>query len=260
MNNSFTLRRFAMLWRKHYIESGRLYLLALAGVLVVIAGATLTTFHHRDMYFYEGIALFSAMFFPLLVAKMSFASYYITKQKMTAFTLPATQGEKYLFGVVNTLAVSLAIYGLIEVGASITAQFVEFEDYVAIVGVGSWFDTCWDNIRLILLVSSMMIFACSMSKDSPVKAFGFTCVAFILLGFIPTLLVPTDGSMFLAERPSFLPMTQAELRTLIYEGDTVFTFTNEVSAGRLVRYVGEVFVPVVMLLAGYFKFREHQMR
>ena len=259
MSNRFSMRRLAMLFRKHYIENGRLYLLLLAGGVLLLAFSVLSTVVNHDMYFFELVVFFSSIFFPLLMAKMSFAPYYQTKQKIVAFTLPATQGEKYTFAVVNTIVSTLIICAIIEVAASLVAPYMESPDYSP-VGVGSWFGIWWNTISTALIVGSMMIFACSSSKDSPMKNFMLVACLFIIAGFIPTLLLRADSMMWLQERPTFLMLTSADLVSVFTEGSSFVMYHNNVSLGRVVALAGDLWWPVVMITAGYFRFREHQMR
>ena len=92
------------------------------------------------------------------------------------------------------------------------------------------------------------------------KNFMLVACLFIIAGFIPTLLLRADSMMWLQERPTFLMLTSAGLVSVFTEGSSFVMYHNNVSLGRVAALAGDLWWPVVMITAGYFRFREHQMR
>lgn len=260
VSNSFSLRRLWMLARKHYIENGRTYLFLLATMVIALVGVSLVALINKDEFgAFEFVMLLPEVIVPLLVAKLSMSGYYITKRQLTSFTLPATHSEKYLFAVLNTTIITVVSYALVELVASIVYGIIPPPDYDPVI-VGTWFVGWAHFLGVALLFGTTMLFGCTISKDNPARGFAVVMVAYLVIGALPLLLTSPGSSMWLNTQPSLPMMTTLSITNLVQEGNASVIYTTSTTMGQWVQRASDIFLPVVILVAGYYKFKEHQMK
>jgi len=100
MNNTFNLKRFIMLFKKHGAEHAKIYLLSivvLAGIIFLVLGTTSFS-NHRHLAQAAQQAIFSLTLWIAgsIFTSLSFADLGDKKKAAGILTLPASQLEKYL--------------------------------------------------------------------------------------------------------------------------------------------------------------------
>ena len=114
MNNTFNLKRFGMLFKKHTVEHGKTYALStavLAGILFItllfLSYVNRGYLHAGDqvMIFVFGIAGPGSVFGSLIFADLSDRS-----KAIPALMLPASNFEKYLVGLIYSYFIFLIVY------------------------------------------------------------------------------------------------------------------------------------------------------
>lgn len=261
MKQTFSFRRFGMLARKHYAENRINYAAGLGGYLMFLLlglyGALRENLPSLSMF--ESIVVFVAFIVPIAVAKMSFAPYSYPKRQVEAFTLPATRSEKYLFAAVNTLLVTALAVGVIEVAASLVAPHcavLNDFDFVRSIA-GHWFAGLGELLVIMPLFASVTIFACTISRKGNLAVpMIITWATIALLYALPTLIMQNwDGwSVATVDFPAFTTTYNNHLEI----GDTTFVYTTE----RLfdTRWWHSLILPAVLLVVGWFKFREYETK
>lgn len=261
MKQTFSFRRFGMLARKHYTENRINYIAGLGGYLMSLLlglyGALRENLPSLSMF--ESGIVFVAFFVPIAVAKMSFAPYIYPNRQVGAFTLPATRVEKYLFGMVNTLLVSIIAIAGMEVAASLVAPHcaaLNDFDFVRSIA-GHWFAGLGELLVVMPMFASVTIFACTASRKGNVAIpMIATWAAIALLYALPTLILQScDGwSVATLEFPAFITTYNNHMDV----GNLVFECTTE----RLfdTRWWQNLILPAVLLVAAWFKFREYETK
>lgn len=259
MKQTFSFCRVALLARKHYTENRTNYLIGVGGYLLFLLLGLYGVFRSElpSMNMLETIIIFVGFFVPIVIAKMSFVPYIWPNRQVEAFTLPATRGEKFFFGVFNTIVVSaLAIAG-IEVAASLAAPDVHPEVGDVLLGysriVGHWFAGLSEMLAVVPMFAATAIFACSMARKGNVAVPMFTTWgAIALLYALPTFLLHNGDGLSVAslDFPAFI----TTLNSHIEVGETVLEYTTN----KLVQphWLIGLIVPAVLLVAAWFKFHE----
>lgn len=260
MKQTFSFRRFGLLARKHYAENRINYSAGLGGYLMLLLfglhGALRDNIHSLGIF--ESGIIFVAFFAPIIVAKMSFAPYIYTNRQVESFTLPATRGEKYLFGVVNTILVSALAIGGFEMVASLVAPHcavLNDFDFVRSIA-GHWFAGLGELLVIIPMYTSVTIFACTITRKGNIAIpFIVTWAAIALLYALPSILINLDGwSVATLEFPAFVTTYNNHIDV----GNTVLECTTE----RLfdTRWWHNLVMSAVLLVAAWFKFREYETK
>lgn len=260
MNKSFSLRRLWLLARKHYSENRRHYLVGVACyalVLFVCFWSWLGGEYENDVVL-EMAFLWSAMVMPILVAQISFADSMKRGSRQMHYTLPATQGEKFLFALLNTLVVSAAAIAVCEVGASLL--FAEVPERLGAdrgnFVLGHWFANVGQLTALSTLFMGGAVLGCSASKDWRSKTWVFVWVAMVLVYFTPHFFLSPGGDYTIGT-DSFL-----------IGGNTLYcdyTTAGGLQVGFLTPPVlpfyewYNIVVPALLVVVGWFKYREREI-
>jgi hypothetical protein len=100
MNNTFSFKRFAMLFKKHTLEHAKMYLMSagvLAGVLFLILGfVAYTTGGQLPPGAQTVIFILFLLFAGSIFTSLSFAALGDKRKAIPVLTLPASHFEKYL--------------------------------------------------------------------------------------------------------------------------------------------------------------------
>lgn len=261
MKQTFSFRRFGMLARKHYAENRINYIAGLGGYLMFLLLGLYGALRENlpSLAMFESSIIFVAFFVPIVVAKMSFAPYIYPNRQVGAFTLPATRGEKYLFGMVNTLLLSALTIGGMEVAASLVAPHcavLNDFDFVRSIA-GHWFAGLGELLVVMPMFASVTIFACTISRKGNLAVpMIITWATIALLYALPTLILQScDGwSVATLEFPAFITTYNNHMDV----GNLVFECTTE----RLfdTRWWQNLILPAVLLVAAWFKFREYETK
>ena len=261
MNNTFSFRRLWLLARKHYSENRRPYLIGVAcyAFVLFICFWCWLGGEVEDDFLMEFAFMWSAIFIPVVVAKINFSDSMKRGSSQIYYSLPATEGEKFLFALLNTLVVSAVGIAVCEVCASLLHDATPPRpdriggDYSAI---GHWFANLGDMIVIALLFMSGSVVACSASKDKSGTGFAFVMSALAVLFFLPEL--------FIAPQGDYLISTEG----FIVGGNTLYC--DYATAGGLdVWFLTppvlpfhewyNAIVPALLVVIGWFKFREREI-
>jgi len=114
MNNTFSFKRFSMLFKKHSMEHGRTYLLStavLTGLLFVIL-YLITYFNNGRISVGDqaGIFVMGFILSGCIFTSSIFANLGNKKKAIPILTLPASHFEKYLVSWIFTLLVFQVLY------------------------------------------------------------------------------------------------------------------------------------------------------
>lgn len=250
MNKTFSFRRFALLVRKHYVETGRQHLYIAGGMFVLLVLA-LFVFDITNTYF-----LFAAMVFLVggaLWLNRTCSAYYRPDEAQEAYTLPATQGEKYLFCWLNSYVVYYIFFILIQ---SVTTAFsrigakgmlrLEFSDLV-------WFG--WRFLLMATLFHALALFCCSWAKRNPIRGYllvgGIGVAALLAYVYLQTVLTEIILS----------PLPGSETTVVLHEGSSWLIYPIAAfRCGEVVNYVTAAAAALLFWTAGYFKFRERTLK
>lgn len=261
MNNRFSLSRFWLLARKHYTENRQNYLI-FAGIYALVLAYGIWACLRGDypsMDALEVSVIFAFICTPILGAKMNFTPYIYTGKQMGGFSLPATQGEKFLFAVLNTIFLTALAVSCIEVPASILHSHIDFvpdwSNGSTLVGV--WFAGLAPLVEVSLIFFSTSVLACTMAhRGNAAKPMFLIWGVLILIHAIPILLLPQGDGTSVAElnAPFFTALFEGQL----WSGDTLLSFESE----RLFTLSGwQTFIlPTILLLSAWFKFKEYQVK
>jgi hypothetical protein len=100
MNNTFSLKRFALLFKKHTMENAKTYLLSIAvivGLLFLLFGFMMFTSHNYLPVNAQGIIFtFALWIIGSIFTSLSFADLGDKKKAIGVLTLPASHLEKFL--------------------------------------------------------------------------------------------------------------------------------------------------------------------
>ncbi len=261
MNNRFSFRRFWLLARKHYTENRQNYLV-IAGIYALMLAYGIWAClrgNYPSLDAFEVMVIFAFIVTPIWSAKMNFTPYVYTGKQLGGFTLPATQGEKFLFAVLNTILLTALAVALIEIPASILHSHIDFvpdwSNGSTLVGV--WFSGLAPLVEVSLIFFSTAILACTMAHRGNVgKPMFLIWGVLILIHALPILLLPQGDGTSIAELnvPSFTALFEGEL----WSGKTLLAFESE----RLITpALWHTFVlPAILLVSAWFKFKEYQVK
>ena len=156
MKCTFSLRRLGLVAHKHYAENRTSYLygaLALLGLLGLCAMLSLTG-NVKHIASFEAVNVMIACVAPIAVAKLSLHDSMMTGKQIGYYTLPATDGEKFLFALLNTLVLSALAVATFEVVASIISDSIPQGHFhkTALVYFTTGVETLADGSRSIALI------------------------------------------------------------------------------------------------------------
>lgn len=261
MKQTFSFRRFGQLARKHYTENRINYIAGLGGylffILLCLGGALREDKPSLDRF--ESVIIFVNFFVPIVLAKINFIPYISTNRQVEAFTLPATRGEKFIFAVVNTfVGWALAIVGLEVIASLVAPRCALLNEFVyAHSIVGHWFARLDEMLIVTPVFATAAIFACTATrKGNAFVPMVITLGAIVLLYSLPTILLDNVGGTSVAtlDFPAFI----ITLNNHMDIGQTVLESTTEkLMQPRLWHYM---FVPTVLLISAWFKFREYETK
>lgn len=263
MNNTFNLKRFGVLFKKHTIENSKTYALSIAvlfGVIfLVLLFFSMMNRWHISQKEQIIVFVFSMCGFGTIFGSMVFADLGDRSKVIPALMLPASHFEKFLVG----LLYSYFIYLIVFVASFCLADFI-------VVNVGNH-----------ELEHEKMINVFSNTGQRPVLAFLFFTLfhAFIFLGsvffkklhFVKTtivfflclgLLLLINGlalNMFLAAHTRFSVDMAFSGINIIQDGENFALWYLEPSE-EFYTYGKAVFVFVVLLFwtTTYFKLKEKE--
>lgn len=255
---SFSLGRVALLARKHYAENRTNYLVGFGGYLLFLVlalqGAFRDTLPSLDRF--DVVIIFAAFFLSAILTKMNFTPYIYPNRQVEAYSLPATRGEKFLFAIVNTFVVTLvAIVGL-EVAASLVAPRCNEFIYSHTIS-GHWFTELTEVFVLMPMFISTVIFACTASRKGN---FGVSLIltwgVIALLYCIPSLLLCNGNGTSVAtmDFPAYIVTFNNHFEV----GSTILECTTEQMCQPHWWYC--FFTPAVLIVAAWFKFKEHETK
>lgn len=260
MNTTFSLRRFGLLVRKHYTENRQDYLIV-AGIYTLFLayalwGCLRGNYPSPDAM--EVCAIFAFIMTPIISAKKSFFPYIRTAEQVGAFTLPATMGEKFLFGILNPILLTALAVSLFEVPASIihdhAADFIpHWSNENAVIGM--WFAGLAPIFEIAILFYATAVLACTMAhKGNVAKPMFLIWAVLILVHAFPVLLLPMGDGSSVAELnvPFFTSLFESSLTV----GGTHLEFETE----RLfpLAHWHTYVLPAMLVVAAWFKFKEYQ--
>lgn len=261
MNNKFSFRRLWLLARKHYSENRRPYLVGLAcyAIVIFICFWCWLGGEYEDNFLLEMAFLWSSILIPITVSKISFGDSMKRGSRQIYYTLPATQGEKFLFALLNTLIMSAAAIVVCEVSASLLHTAIPERPGIFYDGqtpVGHWFANVGQLVSLSALILGGAVLACSSSKDNSAKAMAFVMIALILGILAPQLFLPVNGDYTIGTT------------SFIIGGNTLYC-DYTVAGGLKVEFLTSpvlpfygwynAIVPALLVVIGWFKFREREI-
>ena len=262
MKQTFSLRRFWLLIRKHYTENRQNYLICSGIYLLFLAyamwGCLRGEYPSPDAM--EVCAIFAFIMTPIIASKNSFFPYIRTDEQVRAFTIPATMGEKFLFGVLNPIFLTALAVSLFEVPASIihdhSADFIPYWAENNTI-VGMWFAGLGPIFEVAILFYSTAILACTMAhKGNVAKPMFLIWAVLILIHAFPVLLLPASDGASVAQLnvPFFTSLFESKLTV----GNTQLSFETE----RLfdLAHWHTFVLPTMLVVAAWFKFKEYQAK
>jgi hypothetical protein len=262
MNNTFNLKRFGMLFKKHTVEHSKIYALSTAvlfGVifLVLLFFSMMSQWHLNDETQII-VLVFSMCGFGTIFGSMVFADLGDRSKVIPALMLPSSHFEKYLVG----LLYSYFIYLIVFVASFCLADFI-------VVGLSNHD-----------LEQNKMINVFSNTGRRPVIAFVFftlfhafifwgsvffkkmhfvktTIVFFLFIGLL-SLLNAMVLNMFFAAHTKFSVNTPFNGIMIINADDSFMSYLEPTEQYEL--YGKVVFVIVVLLFwtTTYFKLKEKE--
>ena len=262
MKQTFSLRRFWLLIRKHYIENRQNYLIG-AGIYLLFLAYAMWVFLRGEYPFPDAMevcVIFAFILTPIIITKKSFFPYIRTTEQVGAFTLPATMGEKFLFGVLNPIFLTALAVSLFEIPASIVHDHAsDFIPYWAENNsiVGMWFAGLGPIFEVAILFYSTAVLACTMAhKGNVAKPMFLIWAVLILIHAFPVLLLPAGDGASVAQLnvPFFTSLFESSLTV----GGTQLEFETE----RLfaLAHWHTFVLPTMLVVASWFKFKEYQAK
>lgn len=261
MNNRFSFRRFWLLARKHYTENRQNYLI-IAGIYALLLAYGIWACLRGDypsLDAFEVMVIFAFIVTPILSAKMNFTPYVYTGKQMEGFTLPATQGEKFLFAVLNTILLTALAVTFIEVPASILHSHIDFapdwSNGSTLVGV--WFSGLAPLVEVSLIFFSTAVLACTMAhKGNVAKPMFLIWAVLILIHAFPVLLLPAGDGASVAQLN--VPFFTALFESSLTVGGTQLEF--ETAPLFSLAHWHTFVLPTMLVVAAWFKFKEYQVK
>lgn len=261
--NSFSFRRFALLARIHYVENRQNYLYGI-GIYALFMAYSIWRALDPDnpsMNAFEASTLFVSFCTPVLVAKHSFSAYYQPGKQIEALTLPATQGEKFLFVTLNTLLLSTLVIATFEIAASLVAPTLlakgDVSIYQSAIIVGHWFRGLDEFIPIALLLLGSSVLACTMARKGNVgKPMLLIWSLVALLHLLPVILFHNGLGTSTGEIN--IPHFTATLEHLFTVGGTQIEFHTERLLWPQVWHT--LIVPTILLIAAWFRFSEYETK
>lgn len=114
MNNTFSLKRFGLLFKKHTLEHGNSYLLStgvLTGLLLLIlAFASYTSNGNLDEKVQRNIFVIFFLLAGTIFTSLTFADLGDKKKAIPVLTLPSSHFEKYLVSWVYTFVIFQLVF------------------------------------------------------------------------------------------------------------------------------------------------------
>lgn len=228
--------------RKHYLENARGYLygaLTLCGLLALM----IIMFEKNFVVPQTMIMGLAAVYCVQLTCR----SHYDKLQRACSYTLPVTQGEKFLFMWFNTVVVSSAV--IILVG-------------LVVAWCGMLFPGFYSDFRSDLLaplclmffgMQSGALFVCCWTKDSPLK--GYLLILGIFLAF---LMIHGWFWRYFFDLAYSLPLSWVNGWVDNTEAILMYSVGGGVSLLASYLFMG-LWIPVLWV-AAYFKFRERTLK
>lgn len=246
MNNTFSFRRFALLVRKHYVETGRQHLYIAGGMFVLFVLVSRSEI--MDFYFFASVIFFVG---GALWLHRTCRAYYRPDEAQEAYTLPAAQGEKYLFCWLNSYLVYCILFFLmLRIGTFLHGIGVEEKPWVTYSGP-VWFEF----FLFAAVLHALALFCCSWVKRNPIRGYllvgGIAVVAMLAYTYLLTeltgiILSPLPGS-----------------KTMVLHREGSSTLLYPIAAfrcGEVVNYIAASAAALLFWTAGYFKFRERTLK
>lgn len=258
MKCTFSLRRLGLVARKHYAENRTSYLydaLALLGLLGLCATLSLTG-NVKHIASFEAMNVCVACIVPFVVAKFSLSDSMMTGKQIGYYTLPATDGEKFLFALLNTLVLSALAVATFEVVASIISDSLPQGHFHTTALVGRWFESGWVYAQLGLFWMSASMLAMSMAQDSPIKPMVLIIGVLAIINFAPLCIFPPANEIFV-QSLDVTRFTSSVAGTFHY-GNSVLDIIARPFGYE--SWWNDVWLPIILTIAAWFKFRERQSK
>ena len=258
MKCTFSLRRLGLVAHKHYAENRTSYLygaLALLGLLGLCAMLSLTG-NVKHIASFEAMNVMIACVAPIAVAKLSLHDSMMTGKQIGYYTLPATDGEKFLFALLNTLVLSALAVATFEVVASIISDSIPQGHFHETALVGRWFEGGWVYAQLGLFWMSASMLAMSMAQDSPIKPMVLIIAILAIINFAPLVIFSSESEIFI-QSLDVTRFTSSVAGTFKF-GNSVLDFIARPFGYEM--WWNDVWLPIILTIAAWFKFRERQSK
>ena len=112
-NNTFSLNRFLLLAKRHYIHNNRLMLFSIIAycgvVFVVLSLAQLDNLTPLDAEYFTGFLIGSTAVFGILFTGHAFPAFRNRETATNYITLPASTLEKYVFEFIYRIGLSIVL-------------------------------------------------------------------------------------------------------------------------------------------------------
>lgn len=257
MNNTFSFRRFGLLWAKYYTDHGRTLLWTLAFMLVVPTVAFVLT----GKVSFAAI-VFATLIFSFGVAGLVFRDFDRDRSRIGAMMLPASLLEKYLFLALNLLLVIVLGFLFFWFDACLAswAGWVRLKpaDWVGFSAADYGFFLFWVALLHASILCSRVVFRRRM-------ILGFLCLA-LYMGLLVKLImwIPEVAGIpqsFMFSGSIFdLGLIQSPEVTI---GQTRLNYQLSVFSPCVRQTLGWIIAwsqPVALWVVGYFKLKESQIK
>jgi len=257
MNNTFDIKRFGMLFKKHTLEQSKTYALS-AAVLFGILFLVLSFFSYVDGGHLQSSSQVMVFVFVISGAGCIFGSVVFAdlgdrSKAIPSLMLPASHFEKYLVGLIYSYFIFLAVFIAAFFVAGSIVVYVGHHD-IKEDQLINLFDTDSPQFKAYAVFTMFHAFifwgAIYFKKLHFVKT---AIVFFVFLGLLTLLNQFTLSAIFQREVSSGMPFDRVNVK----EDDNYFTIFS--SEGML-PYAKAVFVFVVLLFwtTTYFKLKEKE--
>ncbi len=249
MKEKFSFGNVMSLLRKHLYENRKVYFWCIVAYAIGLVFMLWNAYHDNSSIICKILVGVSVIVGPVAFTKLASTPYQQTDKQIIAYTLPATQAEKFAFIFIWSLVCSFALWAVMVLTTG---------------GINFWvlhrnpnlFSDWQDAIENITIWSGIALLSMSMSKGSPFKSFCIVFGSYLICLLIPILAT----SMLIGIEPTSIdmPVSVNALDSWANSGNASLQFT--VDATFHTKWWMNFCFPLVMWPAAYFKFRERTMR
>lgn len=259
-NCKFSLKRFGALARKHYTENGKLYLYMLAAVTLFIIASVWYVYvadgnpydrnNGKDIYnnmVLHQLSSYIIVVLSCMIANITMKGFRSKESVIAYYTIPASQNEKFLFCLLNSVTLSVGFYFIILVSLSQLLPLVTPEGVFYSLPI---------NIKY-LVSGIVFINACCILANTIASRRISLNVAYMLLGASLTAFISLPVMLFRDILHRFkVPSIVYDLKSTIIVGDSSLHFPSSVL--DVSDWVVFVAYSVIFYVVAYFKFKERR--